>query len=149
VLSAREPEALRQAAGRLACHLREHTEVSLPDVAWTLATGRTHFEHRLALVGTEASELAVRLAHFAEGPRARAEGDTQGFDRETREPETSQRSGGPEQDDHQARLEALARRYLQGETVAWEEALGPRQGRRVELPTYPFQRRRYWLGGRA
>ncbi|MDR8412941.1 SDR family NAD(P)-dependent oxidoreductase [Nonomuraea sp. 3-1Str] len=41
-------------------------------------------------------------------------------------------------------LATLARLWLAGAAVDWP-ALHGGQGRRVELPTYPFQRRRFWI----
>ncbi|MFK0150026.1 type I polyketide synthase [Streptomyces griseus] len=41
---------------------------------------------------------------------------------------------------------ALARVHVTGVTVAWENVVS---GRTVELPTYPFQRRRFWLDAPA
>ncbi|WP_373873073.1 SDR family NAD(P)-dependent oxidoreductase [Actinoplanes palleronii] len=38
---------------------------------------------------------------------------------------------------------ALAHLYVRGVDVDWVGLIGPR--RRVDLPTYPFQRQRYWL----
>jgi acyl transferase domain-containing protein/acyl carrier protein len=43
-----------------------------------------------------------------------------------------------------AMLEALAGFYTAGGEVNWQGVF-PRGGRRVELPTYPWQRRRFWL----
>ncbi len=40
-------------------------------------------------------------------------------------------------------VESLARLHVRGGTVDWDALLGARQ--RVELPTYAFQRQRYWL----
>ncbi|WP_329340040.1 type I polyketide synthase [Streptomyces sp. NBC_00663] len=42
-------------------------------------------------------------------------------------------------------LEALAQVYVQGHGVDWAAYLAPSRPRRVELPTYAFQRDRYWL----
>ncbi|MEU5789019.1 SDR family NAD(P)-dependent oxidoreductase [Micromonospora purpureochromogenes] len=47
-------------------------------------------------------------------------------------------------DEHRQALTALARLHVTGTTVDWT-ALLPQTGRTVELPTYPFQRQRYWL----
>ncbi|MFI6982156.1 type I polyketide synthase [Embleya sp. NPDC050154] len=44
--------------------------------------------------------------------------------------------------------EALAHVHVRGVAVDWSRVFAPRRGRRVELPTYPFQRRRYWLEDR-
>ena len=46
-------------------------------------------------------------------------------------------------------LASAARLYVRGVAVSWP-ALGPSPAtRRVKLPTYPFQRRRHWVDGRA
>ncbi|MFJ9245612.1 type I polyketide synthase [Streptomyces sp. NPDC101776] len=41
--------------------------------------------------------------------------------------------------------EALARLHVHGTAVDWRTAFDPRAVRAVDLPTYPFQRRRHWL----
>ncbi|AUA16058.1 Erythronolide synthase, modules 1 and 2 [Streptomyces malaysiensis subsp. malaysiensis] len=41
--------------------------------------------------------------------------------------------------------EALAEIYVRGRQVDWSAALAPACPRRVELPTYAFQRERFWL----
>ena len=48
------------------------------------------------------------------------------------------------QDDRAVLLGALARLWLAGARVDWA-ALEPERRRRVPLPTYPFERERYWL----
>jgi acyl transferase domain-containing protein len=46
-------------------------------------------------------------------------------------------------------LESLARVWARGAAVDWEAVFAGRDARRVVLPTYPFQRRRYWLDDAA
>ncbi|MFE0186492.1 type I polyketide synthase [Streptomyces sp. NPDC058989] len=52
------------------------------------------------------------------------------------------RAGGPETE---TTLAALARLHVHGLPVDWQRVFAGSGGRRVELPTYPFQRQRYWL----
>ena len=42
-------------------------------------------------------------------------------------------------------LGALSRLWLEGVDVAWDRVNLEEPGRRVGLPTYPFQRKRYWV----
>jgi myxalamid-type polyketide synthase MxaE and MxaD len=42
-------------------------------------------------------------------------------------------------------LEALGRLYLQGAAIDWSSVYAGRGLQRLPLPTYPFQRERYWL----
>ena len=71
VVSARTAAGLRAQAGRLAALLAARPELDPVDVAWSLATTRSVFEHRAVLVGTGRDELATGLAALAAGDRAR------------------------------------------------------------------------------
>src|SRR3546814_7057949 len=65
-LSARTPAALVQAASRLGAHLAVAPDCNLADVAWTLASGRKAFAHRLALVAGDAADAARSEEHTSE-----------------------------------------------------------------------------------
>jgi acyl transferase domain-containing protein/acyl carrier protein len=68
VLSARSDAALRALARRHATHVADEPE-TLRNLAATLATGRTHYERRLAFVADSVSGLKTTLARIAEGER--------------------------------------------------------------------------------
>ncbi|MBB1156115.1 type I polyketide synthase [Amycolatopsis dendrobii] len=61
-LSARHPEALRQTAQRYAGLLESPAAPALADVCHTAAVRRTHFERRMAVVGSDREELVAALA---------------------------------------------------------------------------------------
>jgi acyl transferase domain-containing protein len=62
VISARSAVALEQASENLARHLRDRrVELSLADVAHTLAVGRRAHEHRRALVSADLGDAALTL----------------------------------------------------------------------------------------
>nr|ADZ24997.1 polyketide synthase [Sorangium cellulosum] len=70
-LSARTPEALRELSRRYADFLeRKQAEVSLADVCFTANTGRSLFEHRLAVTAASSAELCARLKEFTDAGRA-------------------------------------------------------------------------------
>ncbi|MFC9293567.1 SDR family NAD(P)-dependent oxidoreductase [Streptomyces sp. NPDC057011] len=54
-----------------------------------------------------------------------------------------------ERPEAQSVLTALATAYTRGAEVDWAALYGGLGARRVDLPTYAFQRRRYWLDGPA
>jgi polyketide synthase 12 len=65
LLSAKTAPALRAQAERLAAHLAESPQLRPLDVAWSLATTRTAFEHRAAVVSGEREQLLGGLEALA------------------------------------------------------------------------------------
>ncbi|MBY0286514.1 MAG: SDR family NAD(P)-dependent oxidoreductase [Mycobacteriaceae bacterium] len=65
-LSARSPEALSALARRYDAWLSAHPTVDLADVCLTAGTGRSHFEHRAALVVDSVESAREGLAELAE-----------------------------------------------------------------------------------
>ncbi len=82
VLSARSEQALTNQAARLAAHAAADENLTVADVAWSLATTRSVFEHRAVLVGGDRPALSTGLARLAAGDpgtvagRARPTGKT-------------------------------------------------------------------------
>lgn len=61
-LSARSEAALDQATSNLGEYLTSHPDISLPDVAWTLQTGRHHFACRRTIVARDVPEAIKNIA---------------------------------------------------------------------------------------
>jgi amino acid adenylation domain-containing protein len=57
----------------------------------------------------------------------------------------SMRPSRDTEDDSAVLLRALGRLWLAGVEIDWESFRGAEARRRVHLPTYPFQRQRYWI----
>ncbi|WP_160174864.1 SDR family NAD(P)-dependent oxidoreductase [Azospirillum argentinense] len=127
VLSARTAGQLRAVAARLAAWLRrragEGRMPALGDVAYTLQTGREAMKARLAVLADGVDDLLARLDAYLDGTAA--DGTVITGD--------SAASGG------------LAGRWVRGETVDWAALHRGKGRRRVPLPGYPFDRRRYWI----
>ena len=71
ILSAKAEPALAEAAERLAAHLTENPELDPTDVAYSLATTRSAFEHRAVALGADREELLASLAALPMVGRAR------------------------------------------------------------------------------
>ncbi|ORV60767.1 polyketide synthase [Mycobacterium europaeum] len=65
-LSARSPQALVALAQRYGSWLDSHPDVDIADVCFTAGVGRSHFEHRAALVVDSAQGAREMLAELAE-----------------------------------------------------------------------------------
>lgn len=68
VLSARTSSALEAATRNLHQHLASHPDLDLSDVAFTLQTGRTAFNHRRVLVCADITEAMAGLAEPGSPP---------------------------------------------------------------------------------
>ncbi|HET7469027.1 MAG TPA: type I polyketide synthase, partial [Gemmatimonadales bacterium] len=77
LLSARSEAALRGQAERLRDHLRRHPDLALVDVACSLATTRTHFDHRAALVARDRAGGLAALEALARSGAAGVVGGPQ------------------------------------------------------------------------
>ncbi|SBV26452.1 AMP-binding protein [Micromonospora krabiensis] len=117
-VSARTPAALRDALTRLRQHLAGAAP-ALAEVAATLALGRRAFDHRAAVVATDLAGAVAALDDLLESGALVA--------------------GEP------AELRELAAAWVTGGDVDWAALHPEGTVRRTGLPTYPFQRQRYWI----
>ena len=125
VLSAKSAAALGELASRLAAWLRDHPQASLAAVAYSLQTGRRPLPHRRILICRDLAEAGVLLSRNLTDAM----------------PQTV----APE---HQLRVRLLTeagRRFLADGQVDWAELWPDGHPRRIVLPTYPFQRQRFWV----
>lgn len=130
VLSAKTETALRTAETQLAEYLAAHPELELADVAFTLQVGRRALPWRRIVV---ASNLAEATAHLT----ADTPGDRNHCERVDRDGATLPIGSTAEQ------LQSIGRLWLDGAALELESDAAPR--RRIPLPTYPFERKRYWI----
>ncbi|MEU0374184.1 SDR family NAD(P)-dependent oxidoreductase [Streptomyces sp. NPDC006283] len=147
VLSAPSREHLTATARRLADHLTgPGSSTNLPALARALRTGRAAHDHRLALVATDAAELADALAAFADGrPTGQAlHTGTASRERAAQAPETDEliatlwRAG---------RLDQLADLWSTGWEIDWNTLDTPTGTKAAVVPLPPsvFLRARRWL----
>ncbi|MBU3871278.1 acyltransferase domain-containing protein, partial [Streptomyces sp. 4503] len=70
LVSAKSADALAAQAGQLHAHLSAHSELTPADVGFSLATTRSAFDHRAALVAADRDELLRGLEALATGENA-------------------------------------------------------------------------------
>ncbi|MBW2528589.1 MAG: type I polyketide synthase, partial [Deltaproteobacteria bacterium] len=161
VLSAKNEERLRAYAERLARfvdqaasseqaagHLRG--PLRLDDLAFTLQRGRDAMEERLALVAETLPELGRRLAAFGRGDEG-TDGIVRGTVKRGKKLDeldtaVDDRAADARQALEDRDLAALAELWTTGTEIPWEALPRERSPRRIPLPTYPFLRRRCWVG---
>ena len=146
LLSARTEAGVARAAQQLAAHLRTHKEMSLADVAYTTQVGRQAMRYRRAVVCRTVTEAARELESVQPANEA---GNLSASDI-TRATQILKLLA---QEHHGLRrsqeTEMLAREldqlWTSGVEIDWAALHAGRSRRRVQLPTYPFERVRYWI----
>ena len=160
LLSARDVGALKRLVQRMLDHVEAHPELRATDVAYTLQVGRTAMNARLAILaqGTRSFAEALRgwLASQDNGQHAIAAkpSDEDRIVFGLANDRTNQIGLLVDGESGAAYLRALiqagdrerlARLWTMGVDIDWRALRGTDAPARVSLPTYPFERQRYWL----
>lgn len=135
VASAQTGTARDEAAQRLRDAVRCHTVEELADAAYTMQMGRKALPHRWAqVVDANGRFLGEALRGEAREciPQAACDGALARV--ATAEAEA---------------FAEVGRLWVRGADVPWETLYRGQRRKRVPLPGYPFQRRRYWVEGSA
>ncbi|MEU5847814.1 type I polyketide synthase [Saccharopolyspora shandongensis] len=140
LLSAASPEALQVQAAQLASHVATHPELADLDVARSLATSRAGLAHRAAVISTDRQERHSALIALAEGRTA--SGLVRGAGSGLSGVATSEL---PRDRARSAAADRLVDTHCRGGSADWDSAFPDSGARLIDLPTYPFQHRRYWL----
>jgi len=120
ILSAKTEAALEAMAQNLGNHLKCHPEISLEDVAYSLQVGRMEFECRKAIVCRD-----------REGAIAALLGNNQ----------VNLQLESP----YEENLAMIGNSWNAGHAIDWSSFWSESKPSRIPLPTYPFQKRRYWI----
>lgn len=139
-LSARTPEALASLIRLFRGHLGSIPDSAFADVCYTANTGRAHFEYRLAIVAASRVDAMSKLDRVLAGATPV---DVYRGERVEPRLEAAVALDG-DASDRAIELGRLAQSYVAGATIDWSSLYAVGSYRRVVLPTYPFQRQRYW-----
>ncbi|WP_326950854.1 SDR family NAD(P)-dependent oxidoreductase [Amycolatopsis sp. NBC_01307] len=151
VLSAREPETLVTRARQLLAWTDGRGDDDLASVAYTLQVGRVAMPERLAFTVETLDDLRDALRAFVAGePR----GD---LHRGRPQPNAVWRVLAGDEDIAAAmdtwvakgKLPRLLELWAAGFDFDWRRLHGDTPPRRLPLPTYPFNLRRFWIADRA
>ena len=155
-LSARSEAALKDLASRYVSLLARRPQRALASICYTAGAGRAHFPHRLAALVSTAEEVRHALEAFVANqpsPIVRS-GKASSADYRRDATDVTARLArayeqlGRENADHHGALSEVAALYLEGVAIEWDRLYGTGVPARVGLPTYPFQRQRYWIDTR-
>ncbi len=143
VLSARSPQALRAYVKSLAAQLGRGGGAAVPfaDLAYSSQVGRVAFEHRLAIVASDATELVERAERYLEGHTV---GGVHAGHVRPSEPLPDLLAGTAGARFIEALVQErdwdkLAALWVRGCAVEWTRVHAEAKRRRVSLPGAPFE----------
>lgn len=158
VLSAKTESALWRKVTDLIAWLYAGNGEHLDDIAFTLATGRSLFAHRCVLVASDVDDLIAKLERLNRHRRApdcfvgsdveHSGAATPGLD-EFANFVVQQVLGGLPAEDMRSKLLALADLYCRGAKLSLGALFAGSGARRIALPTYPFEKRRFAIPERT
>lgn len=139
-ISTRSEAALKELAQRYEHYLETHPDVPISDICFTANAGRSHFEYRLAFIARSSADLAKKINAFLTGRNSQEFFQGVAPIRPQQKIEPVFPSG-----DHESVLKLLGEHFVQGYLINWKEFYQETHHQTVVLPTYPFQRQRYWF----
>lgn len=143
-ISAKTEYGLGMVISNLYRYLFTHAEVSLADVAYTLQVGRKTFEYRDAFICQDREEALAMLEHLSSTRSERMAQLAKNSVSLNQFQSPEQRSQVPVSASGLS-LEIFMTTWLRGGEVDWLSLYINERRRRIALPTYPFERQRYWL----
>ncbi len=139
-LSAKAPAALEQMCLNLSQYFRENPTVNFSDAVYTLHVGRKEFDYRCAILCKD-FEDAIRLLEAKEDERIFT-GVAKRVQKENNTANSFIENGSK---DAKEVLASIGKFWVEGAPVDWETFHCDEKRHRIPLPTYPFQRKRYWV----
>jgi amino acid adenylation domain-containing protein/non-ribosomal peptide synthase protein (TIGR01720 family) len=136
LLSAKTPTALATMKKNLAVYLKKNPGIPLADAAYTLQVGRKSLPYRWMALCPDINETIAALTSPTGG-----ETHTISPGQERPMPEKPSQDLAANRDS----LTRLGRLWLQGHEIDREDFYAQEKRHRIPLPTYPFERQRYWI----
>jgi acyl transferase domain-containing protein len=146
-LSAKSKKALKEI---VACYielLENDTSVDISNLCYTANTGRGHYNYRIAIIAADSTNLLSNLETIEKANFTSFEqeniycGECEDDSELVLEHVGKQSSEGQ----NQIYLNELARRYIRGANIDWNEVYQGKKYYKLSLPTYCFERTRCWL----
>ncbi len=149
VISAKTKDRLQEYAEDILIYLNDHRDTFIADIAYTLQIGRDAMEERLAIIATDISDLKLRLESYNQDKHD-VQGIYTGNIRENKKRlevliSVSECSDIIKDIIQNKKHVNIAKFWVWGLEIEWKNLYREGIPKRINLPTYPFAKERYWI----
>lgn len=165
LLSAKSVESLKDLIKKYSDSLNKTPKYRLEDICYTANTGRGHYNHRIAIISRNISELTDRLNNIknyglnedwcfygehkviSDNREAKMSGDIREKEKKkfTLDIETSIQEFVSLGRNSEIKLIEICKLYISGADADWEQLYDGFQFQKVSLPVYAFERNKCWI----
>ncbi len=143
LLSAKDKSSLKRQVEQLLSFLDLNHQINIYDVAYTLQIGREEMEERLAIIANDLPSLQQALLAYQKDIKAKYV--TGNIETEPKEWNNAKETEQLQALINQYALDAISKMWVQGVAIDWQLFYPDKKPQKISLPTYPFERKRYWL----
>ncbi|MCK4840518.1 MAG: amino acid adenylation domain-containing protein, partial [Methylococcales bacterium] len=153
LFSARTAEQLHVVVRNMLAFIEQQPELPLDNLAYTLQTGREVMAYRMALVVDDQDQLIHGLQAYLENNSGSSENIFSGDQEQDNSDIKNLLLGETGQSILQLLLaekdlSKLAVYWVKGVKIVWQPMYQNQTLHRIALPSYPFDKKSYWLGGK-
>ncbi len=146
VLSARNEEGLKEYVNRMLTYIGKNKNINLANLSYTLQVGREAMHERLAIIAANREELMNQLKDWRQQKPLTKIYQGKIYPQKSGNRSLKKRSENQLETIYETLdLDALAKRWIEGNEVNWEKLNLHRKPIRITLPTYPFAKQRHWV----
>ncbi len=149
ILSAKNEERLKEYAENMVAFLNINPKIELADITYTLQVGREAFDERLAIIALDINTLKTILSSYCEGKTDIDNLYTGNIktNRRVLDIMNNATDGNAIARDlvDYGRLINIAKLWVIGLEIDWNNLYSGYTLKRLSLPTYPFAKEKYWM----
>lgn len=141
LLSGDSSEVIFKKIDQLHAYMKDN-EDELIDISYTLSAGRSHFDYRIGFVVDSKKSLIDALDRLKNGYKMDNLYFSENLNLKLQEDYLLNRAAD-------IKIENLMLKYINKEQVNWDNYFRDQDCSKISLPTYPFNKKRYWVNDSA
>lgn len=150
ILSAKNPQRLKDYAANIIAYLKKHPDVNFYDFIYTMQTGREAMDERLGFAAETVADVRRLLSSYLQSPETLPEGICRGNRKKNKENKNSDFNILEKEEMIEKLMishdyKKLLQLWVEGAEIDWKLLYQNETPHKIEAPVYPFLKQKYWL----